>query len=434
MDSSTAEDSDAPLADRLRPWQPAAPSPPQPTDPDSDSWDSDAPLHAYLGPPSAVSSPSSAVPLRLPTPGVVTEIKAWTAEAETQAAATPLRPPAPAGPSSISSAAQHTRRRPRPRKAPPVPPRAAMPVDEKTMGDLAELATMPPDVYAMPLAELAQLYPHLRRNAEAAGRADGGPDEAAHVEIPNMPIADAFDQRLQAMPRPQFELELQGQAAHPRHVTAQLHARRVRLPVSTADHESELLAAAGTYPRKVDATGTVRRYTYPECSQGVNCLAVTAGLHGFPLHAETQRRVGVPLTAYMPPDEYRLFLEDGVPPRTPRPCVLCLRHAFACYLYALRPNQADLGHVDPHFSVQLYRNLVGEEGGYRPEYVHVPREDCYEGFFDAMAGYHHHAYRAAQDPAQGHRWVVDQSLMVYRVAPPPVPPVGTTLEVASSSQ
>jgi hypothetical protein len=121
--------------------------------------------------------------------------------------------------------------------------------------------------------------------------------------------------------------------------------------------------------------------------------------------------------------EYTELMRTGIAPVEQRCCVLCARVHFANYMLCLRTNEHRLTPADDSFA---YRNLKDEEDGYHGLYVNQPspyraRE---RGFFDCIAVYSRSELLAYQDAAQGGRWVVDQSLMVWTPEPDLVPLVG----------
>ena len=131
----------------------------------------------------------------------------------------------------------------------------------------------------------------------------------------------------------------------------------------------------------------------------------------------------------MYPTEYEHFVKTGTAPAERRPCILCARFAVQDWVLSLRHNWQRLGVVNRNFSVQLYRNLVDQEGGYWSRYVLHPPSNRYEGFMDPIAVVRLSELRARQDEQQGGRWVIEQTPMIYRPeAPLPVRP-GEPLQV-----
>lgn len=271
------------------------------------------------------------------------------------------------------------------------------------------------DFKVMPLEDIVKSHPELgdaTRRMRAHRSTQHADDMPTEPEQPNPPLTDAVNEFIQNMPRPEF-VDLMHHGVNNQTHVERIHQRIVMLPIQRAELESVLLAEAGIFAVSMQDEQK-RTYSFPACMRGPKCEGMTAQLPGF-----TAETPGAILTAFMFQHEYDAFLETGMPIAQPRCCVLCMRAAFSDFALLTRNNCGIRMTLPSDFSVQVYRNLMDEVGGYYQAYLWTPfrRE---EGFADCMAIFTRSALRAFQDPTQSNRWVIDQSAMVYQ-PPQPMP-------------
>ena len=280
-----------------------------------------------------------------------------------------------------------------------------------------------------PIGSLLWLYPHMRTSQtrpSAVTTADGKvivPPPALDQERPNPPISKVLQDHLMNTVRPHYSAP----GTTHEDIVKQLRNHEAFLPLLSADYESALLAEAGTHPVRMES-GRVDSYKFPACCRGNECVGMTYRLHGF-----TAQCPGVILTALMMPAEYQLFMETHTAPLQQRCCILCARAHLASFILTLRANQERLPLVDRSFSCQLYRSACNSPGGYKPSCMLLPSSKRFEGIFDPVVGFFVSKLRAVQDPAQGGRWVIDQSAMVFTERPQLMPTVAEPIKVASTA-
>lgn len=253
---------------------------------------------------------------------------------------------------------------------------------------------------------------------------------------------EACKTALQALPRPEYAMfPLGGRTDTPemadavarRALRVHSHWREWDLPILTANDEARLLGESGTFPW-TDPSGRVHRITYPPCSHGNDCvgrrgggmhrlIGLTDALRGCP-----PDHPGVILTAIVFPYEWTRQVPPEPQPKDARPCVLCYRILLSDYVYQMRWSGTSRTSAAP--TVQLYANPVNTEGGYAADFVLRPQSPMTDYLTDACAEFRYLHLRMQRDEAQGGRWVVDQSDMIYRsMQQPQVAPVGAHLPV-----
>jgi hypothetical protein len=116
-------------------------------------------------------------------------------------------------------------------------------------------------------------------------------------------------------------------------------------------------------------------------------------------------------------EEYATLQRTGRAPVVSRSCVLCYRFHAQDYILTLRPNLKRIGGVHEGV-VQVYRNLCDEPGGYFREALLHPDPNRFDGFIDPIAIFCRSTLRAQLSLREGQRWRIDQSAIVYPLAPP----------------
>ncbi len=222
-----------------------------------------------------------------------------------------------------------------------------------------------------------------------------------------------------------------------------LRRGQLQLPYLTAQHESELLAEAGTFRHR-----NGRTYDFPPCKRGKECVCMQFLL-------PNQARPFV-LTAMMYPDEYKQFLARNTKPAVTRPCVLCLRYTLVDWvvytrslkLSASTQNQTDTEQMEPcgmtlptdsvkqstdteerssPFDVyQLYYNLSDCEGGYYKEYL--LQAEPSESIIQPICRLNLSFLRVQQASPGNARLVVNQNALIWSPPPSVTARVGESLQ------
>lgn len=277
--------------------------------------------------------------------------------------------------------------------------------------ELAPAADVTPRV--MDLATMARDFPHLvqglgrpapAEGSAAAEAASAGAVVAQEAAVVPAWLSEAFTNMVRDLP----DVRLLSPDAPASTALEWLKQRQVALPVFDSAHEDELLKEAGSF-----RVGN-KLIHFPACRQGQLCATRSHHIPGLFDVRQTPL-----LTQIMFPDELRALLEDGTPPLEHRMCVLCCRLHTHRFVLSVR-FFADNVSIQPDHIVQLYRNLVGQPGGFRPELCILPTPGRWEGFVDPIAMFRPHLLHWVQDPANG-RWGLDQSLMLFRPAIVPRP-------------
>jgi hypothetical protein len=221
-------------------------------------------------------------------------------------------------------------------------------------------------------------------------------------------------------------------------IQRQLRIKQLELIPLTAQHESKLLAEAGTF--SIEG----KQYYFPPCENKENCFASK----GNPLIMGLKHPIV--LMGFMFEHEYKLFLEnnnndrDDPPYAGQRPCILCCRYYPIVHCLNVR-QQAMRGKAEgflvtttttnssqqqqPHTKkavqiVQCYRNLEDTEGGYHRSFMFHPKSE--EPIIQPIVRACKERLRAYQDGGGG-RWMIDQSALIFH-KPVVHPPIGKSLQ------
>jgi hypothetical protein len=335
---------------------------------------------------------------------------------------------------SVSSAEQERvkkrqGRRDRMAKKKPPPPMVLTP--EQIQAQLPSQTSIQ-GVEVLTFDDMMVQFPNLGQTMGSGGNSDAleldengvAPSEAKALQHPP-PASRILKAHIERLPKPDY-VRFMSHGLSASELMLQLERRVVLLPVQTAELESQLLAEGGHHTLTMQ-DGTKRRYAFPLCIRGPECIGMTGGIPGFSTAVP-----GVILTSMMWENEYRDFLHSGIAPMEQRACVLCARLHFTNFILCLRSHEF-MGSItsDESFAFQTHRNLKDEAGGYFGIYINQPSPQRVRerGFFDCIAVYSRSALRAYQDPAQDHRWVIDQSLMVWEPEPVITPQVGEELSL-----
>ena len=182
-----------------------------------------------------------------------------------------------------------------------------------------------------------------------------------------------------------------------------LRRKRLRVPLHTAEHESQLL---GQHAGSWNTEGLGWR-TFPPCCYGNQCI----GFESPGLIAGLTERV-VFMRA-MSPEEWMNLITTGTQPEGTGPCVLDGRlHTtrYACKArMGLRPNHT-LQSEEPEAVYQMWRNLMNEPGGYCDRYIFIPQEN--EILIDPIVAFHSSPLSATRLP--NGMWRVNQEAMVWK--------------------
>lgn len=229
--------------------------------------------------------------------------------------------------------------------------------------------------------------------------------------------------RLKALPKPTY---------YPRDITVQmareqieeaLRRRQLALPVMTAAHEQLLLQEAGSFDG----------LDYPPCIHGANCVASVYYRRFVGVETlQATHPTGFACTSVMFEDEYTAFTREGKPPPCLRPCVLCCRKTICDYVLMMRAarctadektasEQGAVFLMQRQHVYQLYRNLVGQPGGYYDVYMLMPRAE--EAIIDPVVMLNLSSMTLQLDAATGRRRL-DQSVMHWAPLASSVPAVG----------
>ena len=199
------------------------------------------------------------------------------------------------------------------------------------------------------------------------------------------------------------------QFTHGEHMLAHTEASEMlrrkyfRLPVYTAAHETQLMAQhAGTWT--IEGFG---ERTFPPCCFGKECIGFKeVGL----IPGLTERVV---FMRAMSPEEWQNLALRGVQPVGTSPCILDGRLRTVRYVakerLALRPGHT-MQRDGPEAVFQLWRNLVGSEGGYWPRYIFVPAEN--EILIEPIVAFTRSTLHATRLP--NGMWSVSQDTMVWK--------------------
>ena len=184
----------------------------------------------------------------------------------------------------------------------------------------------------------------------------------------------------------------------------QLVARRVSLPISTAQHESALLGEAGRWP----VNG--RMLDFPACKAGVSCVGNTLkwGQRGSPLerpeqgwvgteyiyHSTEKKTTGAPpgtvriLGKWMDETEYANFVDSGVAPAADRYCVACYRPGSGIFNSIPRSATHPTKRTSPWFPNRSRFNPIAiyatPKADTTKEHVYIPQVTPWQGSTDAI--------------------------------------------------
>ncbi len=320
-------------------------------------------------------------------------------------------------------------------RVPPVPPPSILGVREGSDRGTTCASTAPPVslVHDVPIGELVQRFPDLESTLSSHGAyVRGGRIPEAHGA--GHPVEDAaaaeLTRRLMRLAAPNADMFNLSDVARTyldtdrarvmRAMSNMPHAHSVSsLPLLGVEYESRLLGEAGVFPNPAAPHTHIR---FPPCSNGVDCIGrrngrmqqrmrIADGLLGFP-----PGHPGVTLSALVFPDEYS-DIAGGRPLTHARMCILCYRVTFIDFVYAARwYNDGQMRGVvpDERRVQQLYANKVDCEDGYDVDFVLQPVPNAYDHVIAPMADFRYTALRMEQIPSMGNRWMVNQTIMVFR--------------------
>lgn len=182
------------------------------------------------------------------------------------------------------------------------------------------------------------------------------------------------------------------------------------LPTLTASFESRLLCEAGKFPCEEAEMG-IR--DFPPCKLGYDCRC--------------RKDFGFICMAILWPDEYETFMNKNQLPPANRICVLDHRCSVSDLVYSQRQQTAahSPSIIKDNQLLQQYRNMSEcKEGYYDTDILKHPASARWEGMIGALATYRKHRLLLKQKPS-GQRFL-DQSAMVWRPPPIPIPQIGET--------
>lgn len=270
--------------------------------------------------------------------------------------------------------------------------------------------------------------------ALAAARIAQQPDLGGHW------VKTEFEKRLAALPRPEFfDPDNPVSAISQEQVEDELRRGRKVLPLQSVELESHLLAEAGTFVHKTNATK--KELFFPPCCNGAKCRGMTSRLRG-------QTR-GCIFTMLLFDREYSYLINTGRPPpaEVQRPCVLCCRHditeavIFARQIRmqgeATRPGVQSSVLPLKQFGaeiVQFYRNRMDCEGGYDRKHMLVTNHDPDDPILEPICMPGRSEIFCVESEVLVHkgenglpRIVIDQKKLLWKAPPKPVPAIGQNL-------
>jgi len=156
-------------------------------------------------------------------------------------------------------------------------------------------------------------------------------------------IYPQFQQKINSLPVPMFVAEVNGDIVTATAAEKLLSAGLRVTPLTTWDHDDELLKEAGKWMHNGDMRN------FPPCSEGKLCTGMTLCIPGMEkikrkrhvvVHGRTVEEEytlqGVIFTQIMYRDEYNFFLATNTPPSSKRICLMCFRKLFPDQLYYIR--------------------------------------------------------------------------------------------------
>lgn len=264
-------------------------------------------------------------------------------------------------------------------------------------------------------------------------------DQAAQQQVQTRIRSITDDPQYVAMLRalsvqfPVYHTDLRG-ILHAGETTSDILQAVLRTPrpvqsVRLAAHESSMLKEQGAWPTP-EAGG--RRVVFPACSRDNHCCAY---LYWKSIEGLTRPTV---LMASMSEQDYEHLLQYGCTPNPNyrAPCVLCCRYTIGALVFKHRrllmdgdatPMQQPAARdpiVDYAAMVQPYFNLRDEEGGYKSScFMPVRRNDPILQPTPMLSL----EMLSASEQEDTHRWIIDQSRMIYRHLGV-TPAIGTSLK------
>jgi hypothetical protein len=270
--------------------------------------------------------------------------------------------------------------------------------------------------------------------ALAAARIAQQPDLQGHW------VKNEFEKRIAALPRPEFyDPDNPLSSISQKQLEDELRRGRKVLPLQSVELESHLLAEAGTFVHKTNATK--KELFFPPCSNGDKCRGMTSRLRG-------QTRPCI-FTMLLFDREYYYLINSGLPPpaEVKRPCVLCCRHdiveAVTFDRQMRMQGETRAGGVQSsvlplqHCSgeiVQFYRNRMDCEGGYDRKHMLVTNHDPDDPILEPICMPGRSEIFCVESELLVHkgenglpRIVVDQKKLLWKAPPKPVPSIGQNL-------
>ena len=239
-----------------------------------------------------------------------------------------------------------------------------------------------------------------------------------------------------------------------------LLAKRAQLPTSFAEHDSLLVAEAGTFTSTAPGAVPGKLYNFPACAAGQDCIGVTAKVDGLP--AGTKGKV---LSMYMDETEFAALLQTGTAPAGERLCRDCTVITVCLLVYHVRgyamheqsagathalsqrafvennnsnsnsnatSNKSDTKQASFGGDAELHKkcnaslvrmadtlclcpftSLVNQPGGYIRECVLEPDARQYEGLIGNVVRFRA-SYRQWQLHETEKRWYLSQDAMIWR--------------------
>lgn len=204
-----------------------------------------------------------------------------------------------------------------------------------------------------------------------------------------------FSNLMARMPPPRFQD--QNGSSHAELVNALRQRNFVFLPMSDADHESELLIQANV-PRRIN---NGRMASLPVCGCDDKCEGLANQIEGLPDDVR-----GYILPAWMTKEQLAEFKNTGLAAQESkrRMCVLCARiHVNKCILAVMQ--QGNRTTVDESMCFQFFRNPVTGPAAYRHDVMMQPPSQQWQGYCDLIVKHQRDQLR----------WVFDDTIQLWRV-------------------
>lgn len=253
-----------------------------------------------------------------------------------------------------------------------------------------------------------------------------------HFESANTWQLDVFKDKLRRLPIPQLifhdpnssDEELFSMFKMPQEdLVKMLRSEALRLPIASAQLESDLLRESGTWSHLV----TKRIYNFPPCMWGPECMTYSK-LVG-KIQGLDKPMI---LTQFMFEEEYTAFIQGGrsgnIPPR---PCVLCCRDSLADWIVYLRAEKlkgttsSSIRFQNPEKEIhQFYRNQQNCENGYDSNFM-LPVK-IGEPIIESIVTLNSSLLRC--DTLINGRRRIDQSALLWKHAKLPEPKSGETMK------